>query len=82
MRSDPPSMSDDELIAWARGYVAGWSSSDELAELDGRQAPARTWSLRDLERAGRRRLWDQMVLRGEFPDLEEIERNLWIQPRS
>jgi hypothetical protein len=30
-----------------------------------------------LERAGRRRLWDQMVLAGEYPDPEEIERRLW-----
>lgn len=65
---------------WARGYLAGWDRG-ELEPLE-QPAPARTWSLRDLERAGRRRMWDQMVLRGEFPDLEEIERNLWTQQNS
>lgn len=70
-------MTDDELIAWAAGYVAGWSGSDASAELDGRPAPARTWSLRDLERAGRRRIWDLMVLAGEVPTEEQIERRLW-----
>lgn len=66
---------------WARGYLAGWDRGRELEPLE-QPAPARTWSLRDLERAGRRRMWDQMVLRGEFPDLEEIERNLWTQQNS
>lgn len=75
-------MTDDELVAWAAGYVAGWTSSDELAELDGRPEPPKLNLVRDIERAGRRRMWDLMVLAGEYPDPEEIERRLWEHRKS
>ena len=75
-------MTDDELVAWASGYVSGWDRSDVLAETEERPAPARRWSVRDLERAGRRRLWDQMVLAGEYPDPDEIEARLWEHLKS
>lgn len=75
-------MTDDELTPrelarWTAGYLAGWDRSDELAALDGRPEPAYRVSIRDMERAGRRQLWDAMVRAGEYPDPEEIERRLW-----
>ncbi len=74
------SMTDVELIAWAAGYLAGSAAAARDPELEA--PPARTWSLRDLERAGRRRIWDLMVLAGEVPTEEEIERRLWEHPKS
>jgi hypothetical protein len=67
----------DPLHAWALGFLAGWDRADELAGHDGQPAPARIPIVRTLERAGRRRLWDLMVLAGEDPDPDEIERRLW-----
>lgn len=73
-------MTDDELVAWGVGYLAGAAAVARDPELEA--PPARKWSLRDLERAGRRRIWDLMVLAGEVPTEEEIERRLWEHPRS
>lgn len=72
-------VSPDELIAWAAGYLAGAAAAARDPDLE---APARRWSVRDLERAGRRRLWDLMVLAGEVPTEEEIERRLWEHPNT
>jgi len=53
-----------------------------VAALDGRPEPepghVATW--RHLERAGRRALWDAMVMAGEYPDPDVIEQRLqpWI----
>lgn len=73
-------MTDDELVAWGVGYLAGAAAAGRDPELEA--PPARKWSLRDLERAGRRRIWDLMVLAGEVPTEEEIERRLWENQRS
>lgn len=68
-------MDERELIAWTVGYLAGAAAAARDPDLEA--PPARRWSVRDLERAGRRRLWDLMVLAGEVPTEEEIERRLW-----
>lgn len=68
-------MTDDELVAWAAGYLAGAAAAARDPEFEA--PPARRWSVRDLERAGRRRIWDLMVMAGEVPTEEEIERRLW-----
>lgn len=73
-------MDERELIAWAAGYLAGAAAAARDPEFEA--PPARRWSVRDLERAGRRRIWDLMVLAGEVPTEDEIERRLWEQHRS
>jgi hypothetical protein len=74
-------MSDDELIRWAEGYLAGayrQATLDQREDYDYEQYAARVRAgFRTSERAARSKIWRAMVLAGETPTDEEIERRLW-----
>jgi hypothetical protein len=78
----PRSMTDDELTAYARGYVDGWERSDVLAELDGRDAPPVDLGVSAIERGMWRNAWRQLVLAGENPTDDKIREMLWKLPKS
>ncbi|HEX6748811.1 MAG TPA: hypothetical protein VF092_16050 [Longimicrobium sp.] len=76
-------VSPEELSAWAQGYLAGWDRADAAAGRDlPHEEPVKLHLVRGIERAGRRQLWDLMVMAGEYPDPEEIERRLWTHPTT
>lgn len=68
-------MSDDELVAWARGYVAGW----ERGETDGDrpEPPPADVDPAAIERGMWRKAWRDLVLAGVEPTEELIKERLW-----
>lgn len=71
-------MTDDELVWWARGYLAGWERSDELAELDGwRDLPPADLDPAAIERGMWRNAWRALVLAGVDPTEELIKEQMW-----
>lgn len=74
----PPEMPDDELISWAQGYLAGLDRGEQRppADDDDYAAIVRA-GFRVSERAARSKIWRAMVLAGETPTDDEIERRLW-----
>lgn len=69
-------MTDDELAAYARGYLDGWHRCEQematAADPEGWAAAVRRWRI-ESETALHRKLWDAAVRRGENPTPHEHE---------
>lgn len=75
-------MTDDELVAWGRGYLAGWERAVDPENLVWVEPPAPTTDMHPelVERGIWLRAWRELVLAGVDPTEELIKermKELW-----
>lgn len=67
-------MTDDELVAWGHGYLAGWERGEQEERPD---PPAADLNVAAIERGMWRHAWRELVLAGEDPTEEKIRERMW-----